>query len=272
MKIGMNSRMIKEISNGPILAKEVDLIELGMKDSKVLNGGIDYDKLDKIASLDTNFSVHAPYANNKNGEINVDLGIRNEKNFEVMEKVFEIASFLNGEYVVMHGDKVNGDFRRSFLNVISNLKDLSKMAEDHSITLLLENLHKENGFDRIGILPQEILQVVESANEDNLKVVFDVGHGTLAANLYNFDILEFFDYLSPYIYHLHIHDNLGIPAVINAKYGDQHLPLGHGKMDFNRVFERIKRTKARNLVLELKTKSKEDAINSIEILKNFRDE
>ncbi len=111
---------------------------------------------------------------------------------------------------------------------------------------------------------------MKSVNEDNLKVVFDVGHGTLAANLYNFDILEFFDYLSPYICYLHIHDNMGIPAVVNAKYGDQHLPLGHGKIDFRRIFRRINRMKAKNLVLELKTKSREDAMRSIQILKDFR--
>jgi len=48
MKIGANSRIIKEISDGPISAKEVDLIELSMRHTKVLNGVVDYDKLDEI--------------------------------------------------------------------------------------------------------------------------------------------------------------------------------------------------------------------------------
>lgn len=271
MKVGINSRMIKEISNGPVLAKEVDMIELGINDSKVLNGEIDYDRLYEIASLHTNFSIHAPYTNNRIEDINVDLGIRNEQNFKVMENVFKIASFLNAKYVVVHGDKVNGDFRKSFLNVISNLIDLSKMASEYSVTLLLENLHKENGYDRFGILPQEVLQIIESAKADNLKVAFDIGHANLAANLYKFDILKFFDYLSPYIHHIHIHDNMGIPAVVNTQYGDQHLPLSQGNIDFNRIFERINKTKVENLVLELKTKSREDAMRSIKMLMDFRD-
>jgi len=188
-----------------------------------------------------------------------------------MEKVFEITAYLDAEYVVIHGDKVNGDFRKSFLNLIYNLIHLSEMAEEYSITLLLENLHKENGFDRMGILPQEILQAVRAVNRDNLKVVFDVGHGNLAANMYNFDILEFFDYLSPYIYHMHIHDNLGVPASMGPNYGDTHLPLGQGNIDFNRIFKRVTKTNTRNLVLELKDPSREEALESTRILKDFRD-
>ena len=269
MKIGLNSRMIKEISGGPVSAGEVDIIELGMEDSNVLNRTIDYDRLEEIRSLDTKFSVHAPYA--KKDHTGVDLGIRNEKTLEIMEKVFEITSFLDAHYVVIHGDKINGDFRKSFLNIIYNLTRLTEMAEEYQVTLLLENLHKENGFDRIGILPHEILQAIELVSRENLKVVFDVGHGNLAASLYKFDILEFFDYLSPYIHHMHIHDNLGIPATVDDRYGDQHLPLGQGVINFNRIFGRMQKTKTKNLILELKTKSREEALKSIEILKELRD-
>ncbi|MEA3255302.1 MAG: sugar phosphate isomerase/epimerase family protein [Candidatus Altiarchaeota archaeon] len=269
MKIGVNSQLIKEISDGPIQAKEVELIELSMKHSNVLNGTIDYGRLKEIRSLGTRFTVHAPYA--KNGQPGVDLGIRQGRNIEIMEKVFEITSFLDAEYVVIHGDKVNGDYRKSFLNLIHNLTQLTEMAEEYQVTLLLENLHKENGFDRMGILPHEILQAVELVNKENLKIVFDVGHGNLTASLYKFDILEFLDYLSPYIHHMHIHDNLGIPATVDERYGDQHLPLGQGVINFNRIFRRIQETKTKNLILELKTKSREEALKSIEILKELRD-
>ncbi|MHC1569889.1 MAG: sugar phosphate isomerase/epimerase family protein [Candidatus Syntropharchaeales archaeon] len=150
---------------------------------------------------------------------------------------------------------------------------LAKMADDYSITLLIENLPDKNGYDRIGILPQEILSVVESVNEDNLKVVFDVGHGNLTSSLYDFDIMVFFDYLAPYIHHIHIHDNMGIPAVIDPDFGDQHLPLGAGSINFNRIFEGVKRTRAENLVLEIKNNgSRLDALTSIEVLKRFRSE
>ncbi|HDH41802.1 MAG TPA: sugar phosphate isomerase/epimerase [Candidatus Altiarchaeales archaeon] len=271
MKIGANSQIIQEISNGPLQAGEVDLIELSMKHSGILNETIDYDRLEEIYSLNTSFSIHAPCTGYRYPGTSIDFGLRDERNFRVMEDVFQIASYLDAEYVIVHGDKVNGDHRGSFLNLIYNLTHLSKMAEEYSLTLLLENLHNKNGFERMGIKPMELLQIIRLVNRDNLKIVFDVGHGNLTANQHNFDILEFFDYLSPYIYHMHIHDNIGIPAFMGPGYGDQHLPIGHGNIDFNRIFRRIKETKTKNLVLELKTNSREDAMKSIGILKDFRD-
>ena len=273
MKIGINSSVIKEISDGPVMAEEVGLIEFAVAGSMVIDGAIDYNWLDEIRSLDNHFSIHAPYTGDKPGETGPDMGLRNEQNFKIMRKVFDIAYFLDAEYVVVHGDRVNGDFRRSFLNTVLNLNDLSRMAHNHSITLLIENLPSKNGYDRIGILPQELLSVVESVNEDNIGIVFDVGHGNLTSSLYDFDIMEFFDWLAPYIHHIHIHDNMGIPAVIDPDFGDQHLPLGAGSINFNRIFEGIRGTRAKNIVLELKnTESRSAALASIEVLKNFRSE
>lgn len=268
MNIGINSPMISEFG-GPINSREVDIIELDMARLDILNENIDYELLEELASLDTNFSIHAPYASVENKNIRVDLGNKRRRNIKVMEKVFEIASYLNAEYVVIHGGNANGDTRTSFLNTISNLKDLSEMAKDYSVTLLLENLHKENGGDKIGILPHELKQIIESIARDNLKIVLDIGHAFITSILYKFDFFCYFNMLSEYIYHIHIHDNLGIPATIDPQYGDQHLPLGHGRIDFNRIFEGIEKTKAKNLVLELKTKSEADAKESIAILKRL---
>ena len=121
----------------------------------------------------------------------VDLGVKSKRNFEIMEKVFSITSSLDAESIVVHGDKVNTDYGEAFSNVIANLKFLSKRAKDYSLILVLENLHNEIRNERIGILPQEVLKVIESVNEENLKFCFDTGHANLTANLYRFDILEF---------------------------------------------------------------------------------
>jgi sugar phosphate isomerase/epimerase len=257
MNVGINSPMIEEFG-GPISPSEIDLIELGIEKSGVLNGKIDYEMLDKLASLGKKFSIHAPAADAQNEDIRVDLGKRNRKNIEVMENVFEIGALLNAEYVVIHGGDADGDFRISFLNTISNLKELSRIADDYSITLLIENLFKERNHDRIGVLPHELAQIVESVAEENLKIVLDVGHAFITSIRYDFDLFLYFNILSDYIYHMHIHDNLG--------YNDQHLPLGHGKINFDPILKRIEEMNTKHLVLELKTKSRSDAKDSIEIL------
>jgi sugar phosphate isomerase/epimerase len=267
LKVGINARVIKEVFNGPILAKEVELIEIGIDESGILKGDIiNYDRLDQFASLGNKFSIHGPYGND--GSINmVDLGVKSKRNFEVMEKVFAIANYLNAKHIVVHGDKVHGDYREAFLNVISNLKHLSKKAKNYSITLVLENLHNEKNNDRIGILPHEILQVIKSVNEENLRFCFDIGHANLTANLYKFDILEFITNLYPYLYHMHVHDNVGIPEVVDEKFGDQHLPLGKGKIDYARIFQALERAPIKNLVLELHSTCKRiDIIKSIALL------
>jgi sugar phosphate isomerase/epimerase len=269
MNIGIDLRNIYEITNGVIYANEVDLIEVGGKDL-IKGGKLDWELLNKLSSLDIHFSIHAPYSSPTNEDL-LDLGIIREKNFKVMKAVFESASFLGTEWVVMHGDKINGNPRKSFLNLLFNLKTLSKLAKDYSITLLLENLHKEKGWDRFGILPQELLAIINLVREENLKITLDVGHAFLASNLYGIDLMSFFDYLSPYIYHMHLHDNLGIPAEINEEYGDQHLPLGKGKIDFNQIFDKIEQIQPKNLVLELKHVSRAEAIESINILKQLKD-
>lgn len=269
MNIGINSRMINKFG-GPIHPNEVDLIELGIEDSKVLGEDINRDMLDELASFNTRFSIHAPYASTENENIRVDLGKRSNKNVKVMKKVFEIASFLNAEYVVIHGGNASDDPRYSFLTAISNLRDLSDIADDYSITLLLENIRRGRDRDKVGVLPHELLQIIESVAKDNLKIVLDIGHAFLMSVLYEFDLSLYLDMLSPYIYHLHIHDNLGIPEIVDPKYGDQHRPLGHGIIDFAKIFCRLEETNVKNLVLELKTESRTDAMESIEMLRNLR--
>jgi hypothetical protein len=69
---------------------------------------------------------------------------------------------------------------------------------------------------------------------------------------------------------MHLHDNIGIPAEVNEKYGDQHLPIGKGKIDFARIFERIKKIQPKNLVLELKGAKRFEALENIDTLKRLK--
>lgn len=271
LNVGINSRMIKEVSNGPILAEEVDLIEVGIGESGVLKQGtLDYRRLDEFTSLKNKFSIHGPYTQDNYGN-QINLGIKSNHNFEVMEQVFKVADYLTVQCIVLHGEKAEYDYREAFLNVIANFKQLSKMASDYSLTLLMENLPTELNTDKVGILPHEVLQVIESVKEDNLKFCFDIGHGTLSANLYSFDVLEYIAKLSPYLHHMHIHDNQGISEVIDKEFGDQHLPLGQGKVQYSRIFDAIVKTKVKNTVLELRPNDgREEALKSIAALRNLQ--
>jgi sugar phosphate isomerase/epimerase len=269
--IGINSIMIKEISNGPIFANEVELIELNIDNPEVIKKGeINYDLLDRLNDFENRFSIHGPYASYCRGDL-TNLETSCDRNLEVMKKVFTVADYLGAEYVVIHGDKVTKDYRDAMLEVIANLKQFCKLAKQYSITLLLENMVREKKNDRVGVLPNEVLQVIEAVNEENLKFCFDVGHANLAAHLYRFDILDYINLLSPYLYHMHIHDNFGISAVINEKYGDQHLTIGKAN-DYQKIFQALNKSMIKNMVLELHPANKRtDILRSISVLKKFRE-
>jgi len=268
LTVGINSRMIAEVSGGPIHAEEVDLIEVGIGESGVLKQGvIDCKRLDEFTSLKNKYSIHGPFTQDRFGNV-VNLGVRSNRNFEIMEQVFKIADFLDAQCVVLHGDKVEGDYREAFLNVVANLKQLSKMAADYSLTILIENLPVERGTDKVGILPHEVLAVIQAVNLENLKFCFDIGHGTLTAKQYGFDILEYLNILSPYLYHMHIHDNQGIPEVVDPAFGDQHLPLGQGIVEYQRIFQAITNLDIKNMVLELRQEGgRKEAQKSISLLR-----
>lgn len=261
-RVGINSVMIKEISNGPIFAKEIELIELNVENPEVLDSGvINYAFLDKVKSLGNKFSIHGPYA---------DYG-GVDRNLAVMKNVLLIADYLDVKSIVMHSNAVTNDYRDAMLKVIAALKQYCRVAAQYSVTLLIENMVRERKNDRVGVLPTEVLQVIEAVNEENLKFCFDIGHGNLAANQYKFDILDFVTALSPYLYQVHVHDNLGIPAVVDEKFGDQHLALGKGKIDYTRIFRAIDKSTLKNIVLELyPPTTRTNVLRSISILRAFQ--
>lgn len=268
LNVGINSRMIKETANGPIFSEEVDLIEVGINESGVLkNGEVDRQRLDAFSVLRNKFSVHGPFLHDYNGN-DVNLCVKSNRNFEVLRNVFEVADYLDAEHVVLHAEKIEGAYSEAFANAVANFKQVAKMASEQNITLLIENLHKERSSERIGVNPQEILQVIKAVDEPNLKYCFDIGHANLSANQFGFDVLDFVRVLSPYLVHMHIHDNIGIPETVDPNCGDQHLPLGQGKVDYPRIFQAINGLGVKNTVLELRRDAgRAAAIKSISILR-----
>jgi Sugar phosphate isomerases/epimerases len=272
LNVGINSRMIKELYGGPISACTVDLIEVSIADSGVLqkDAVIDQTRLGEFATLSNAFSVHGPFIQDYYGNA-VNWGLKSEHNFEIMDQVFKVADYLGAECVVLHGDQVQEDHHEAFLNVVDNFKRLAKMAADYSLIILLENVHRQKTIDRVGILPQEVLAVIQAVGAENLKFCFDIGHGTLTANEHHFDILEFVRVLSPYLYHMHVHDNMGIPEVVDERFGDQHMPLGFGKVEYQRIFQAVAGLGVKNMVLELRKRDgRAAAEKSINILRGVQ--
>lgn len=271
-KIGINSCMIKEFG-GIIDASEVEIIELGL-DENFLEEKKEKKLISKATELTSafgvGFTIHAPHSDSDIEDIRVDFSTNDRKNFTVMEKVIKIAAKIGARYIVVHPGNLKDSRKCLNLNIL-NLTHLCSLAEEYDITLLLENLFDREGRNKIGVLPGEIFHIFESVGSEHLKINLDIGHAFIASNAYGLSLNDYFEF-GEYIHQLHLHDNFGIMEPKEAMFGDRHLPLGLGKINFEEVFKNIRKTDTRNLILELKNSTREDALRSIAQIRKFTEE
>ena len=259
MRIGINSIAVTEFGKGTVSAQEVELIELSLAEFDFINNG--YNVISKAIELKNNYgieyTIHAPFQDAKS--IRIDLTEKNEKNLKVMKHVFEICNKLEVNYVVVHGGDVKS--QHYIENLVSNLREICKMASEYGIIIAIENLFtNEMGIRRAGETPQELLQIVERTRMDNLGVTIDVGHAYITAQQYGFNIKEYFNILEDYIVHMHVHNNVGLK---NEPW-DKHLPITMGEIDFETL-----PIKADNVILEVKRGSRNEVLKSLEFLKSI---
>lgn len=92
--------------------------------------------------------------------------------------------------------------------------------------------------------PDRLLEQVERIGRPNVGVCLDTGHLHMASRLHGFPEAEAVRRLSPWIRHLHVHDNFGRTGYWTEKAqtrqvplgrGDLHMPPGLGDIDFDAV-------------------------------------
>lgn len=269
-KTGINSPQIKDFG-GAIDPCEVEIIELGLDRMDFLDKQKEKELLSKTAylasSFGTEFTIHAPHIDSRIEGLKIDFSTNNEKNFIVMGKVIEIAAKIGAEYIVVHPGSQSGSKKSLNLN-LRNLIHLCTLAEEYGVTLLLENLFDREGGNKIGVLPREIYHIIEMVDSENLKINLDIGHAFIASNAYGLSLEDYFE-LGGYIHQMHLHDNFGLLESEEALFGDRHLPLGLGKINFREVFKNISKTNTRNLILEVKNSTREDTLKSLAQIREF---
>ncbi|MBU4076344.1 MAG: sugar phosphate isomerase/epimerase [Euryarchaeota archaeon] len=270
IKTGINSPQIKDFG-GAIDPCEVDIIELGLDRMDFLDEQKEKELLSKTAylasSFGTEFTIHAPHIDSKIEGIKIDFSTNNEKNFTVMEKVVKVAAEIGAGYIVVHPGSLNGGRKSVNLNIL-NLIQICSLAEEYGVILLLENLFDREGGNKIGVLPGEIYRIIEMVDSENLKINLDIGHAFIASNVYGLSIEDYFE-LGGFIHQMHLHDNFGVLESEATMFGDRHLPLGQGKINFGEVFKNIRKTNTRNLILEVKNSAREDTLKSLAQIREF---
>lgn len=138
---------------------------------------------------------------------------------------------------------------------IGFLKRLTERAGSGGITVCLENL-SENA-DHLS----EVFAAVPALN-----LTLDLGHAELLSKENtSFGFLENF---RDRIKHIHLHDNYGGASPDD----DLHLPVGEGKIDFHRIFQRLHAVHYKGTItLELRPGQIESCLGYVKRLLNLSD-
>lgn len=134
------------------------------------------------------------------------------------------------------------------------MRELTKFAKTSNVQLMLENVPTENsGLGRI-----ENFSAVMGAVPE-LKFHLDVGHAFIENRMEG--VKSYMETFGERLVHIHLHDNHGKE--------DEHLPLGHGKINFKKVVAWLKEINySKTITFEVFTSHK-DAVRSREYLKKL---
>lgn len=179
-----------------------------------------------------------------------------EGDFDLYGKVFKSSInftwHLGAEILVYHGGSF-GTFKRAKSMIKSQqalherkeaeaLKSLSDFAAERGVRICIEN----------GAYPiEDLVRLVRTVDRKNVGITYDFGHGFLFYRCYGTeeDFLESIKKASPYLEHVHIHDNFGrlTPEFVNDPLhdpylcrlafgeGDLHLPPGMGRIPYGKI-------------------------------------
>ena len=134
------------------------------------------------------------------------------------------------------------------------MRELTKFARTNNVQLMLENTPTENnGIGRI----QNFSIVMDAIPE--LKFHLDVGHAFIENGMKG--VKSYMETFAERLVHVHLHDNHGME--------DEHLPLGHGKINFKKVVAWLEEVSySKTITFEVFTSHK-DAVRSREYLKKL---
>jgi len=187
---------------------------------------------------------------------------------EEMTRVYDIAKKLNAKLITVHGGYCDskGDYKKNLSALRKTLIELSGKFPD--VLLCIENLpftgHFGMPIKEIPYYPEDLIFLTKGIA--NAGVTLDVGHANTVMNP-----VDFYKKLvaGTRVYNMHVHDNKGDK--------DDHLPLGKGNIDFEKLIQYLKETNYEGyFTVELdinwghaKMPSQEERKSAIEFLDNL---
>jgi sugar phosphate isomerase/epimerase len=189
-------------------------------------------------------SVHGPFMDLSPGAIDSKIAAAS---LERYLQVMSFAEILRPEVVVFHSGyekwKYAGETELWLSQSVKTWRAVVASAEKTGTKVAIENIVDEE--------PSHLKLLASRMDHPLFGLCLDVGHREIFSGL---PISEWVDGMQPYIFELHLHDNMG--------KADDHLPVGLGKVDFGTLFGTLKKHQPVP-VLTLEAHSPADALTSL---------
>ena len=207
---------------------------------------------DIFGSFDGTKSVHGLFFDLSIASIDDDI---REISIKRYLQSLEVAKTIGAKTIVYHTGCEATIKHKKFQNTYSEdsikfWKKYINAYENAKITAVQENV-SENTYE-------SILNIVNSVNSPYLKASLDTGHVNVHSNK---KIIHWLEGYGQSLKHMHIHNNYGDD--------DSHLSLLKGTIDFDEVFEKIKKMMI-NPIMVLEIFTIEDLYESVEYLRKKR--
>ncbi|MFN3910021.1 MAG: sugar phosphate isomerase/epimerase family protein [Candidatus Anstonellaceae archaeon] len=151
-----------------------------------------------------------------------------------IENAMQISAFLGAKSITLHPElvlPVSCQGRKKMIqNSLNTIKFLNKTASNFGMQLCLETV------DEKALSLAEYKQIL---SEVDIKITLDIGH---AQTYFSQNILDLIDEIKKHVGHVHLHDGKG---------GEDHLPLGAGRMDLKDIIKKLKEFYNSTITLEI---------------------
>jgi len=203
---------------------------------------------EKLHDHHLTITLHGPFIDLSAGSADPAVKAVTRSRFEQLLKLVPV---FRPRAVVCHAGydrKRYGYFKDDWIE--SSLDTWSWLADsliERESRLMLENVYEDD--------PQDIRIILENLKIQNVGFCLDAGH------LFAFGqskLKPWLEELGSYIGQLHLHDNHG--------RNDEHLPLGHGKIDFKLLFAFLISNNLPRPIITLEPHQEEDLWPSLDYL------
>lgn len=202
------------------------------------------DKLDYGPSL----SIHAPFMDMSPGAVDSKVRVATMERFSY---VIDIAKILTPEAIVFHSGYEKWRYAHRvdvwLEGSLITWKPIMEKAAAIGVKIAIENIFEDE--------PSNLHLLMKELYSEYFGLCFDTGHCNLFTKV---PLEEWMKSLKPYIYELHLHDN--------DKTFDQHLPIGDGTFDFNKLFAELK---GNNCIYTIEAHTPEKVLMSMGRLKSY---